>query len=65
MFWTTLVFCNLVSGILCVVLARKHGGSALHWFLLAIPLGVLALFLQLYLHERSQSSEEKGPQPRD
>jgi hypothetical protein len=56
MFWTTLLFCNVVTGVLSVILARKYKKSALFWFLLTLPLGVLALFLLLALPEEGPDS---------
>lgn len=47
--WATILFCNLCTGILCVILARKKGRAVHRWFLLALPLGVLALFILLAL----------------
>jgi hypothetical protein len=47
MIWTTLLFCNAVTGILSLILANKRNRSLLFWFLLTLPLGVIALFLLL------------------
>jgi len=45
----TFLFCHLLCGILCVILARKRNRSPLHWFAAALPFGVFALFLLLIL----------------
>jgi len=52
MIWTTILFCNVVTGILSVILARKRKKPVLFWFLLTIPLGVAALFLLLAIPEK-------------
>jgi hypothetical protein len=49
MIWTTLLFCNAVTGILSLILANKRKRSPLLWFMLTLPLGVIALFLLLAL----------------
>jgi len=49
MIWTTLLFCNVATGIVSAILARKRHRSAFWWFLITLPLGVLALFLLLAL----------------
>jgi hypothetical protein len=54
--WATLIFCNLCTAILCVILARKKKRAVHHWFLLALPLGVLALFILLALPAMEEDS---------
>jgi len=49
MILTTILFCNFITGILSVILALKRKKPPLVWFLLSLPLGVLALFLLLAL----------------
>jgi hypothetical protein len=49
MSWVTFFFCNFCTGILSIILARKKNRAPLRWFLLTIPLGVLALFFLLAL----------------
>jgi hypothetical protein len=57
MHWiTTLLFCNLCSAVLCIILAKKKRRSGLAWFLLSLPLGVLALFLLLGLPDNLPSA---------
>jgi len=60
MLWPTLLFCNLLSGILCVILTRKLGKPSLPWFLLCVPFGVLVLFVLLYLQEREKTVKDRG-----
>ena len=54
--WLTIIFCNLCTGILCIILARKKGRPVHHWFLLALPLGVIALFPLLALPANEEDS---------
>ena len=49
MAWLTLLFCNFCTAILSIILARKKQRAPLTWFLLTLPLGVLALFVLLAL----------------
>ena len=56
MIWTTILFCNLLSGILCIILAKQRNRSVLSWFLAAIPFGILALFVLLCLPENTKDS---------
>ncbi len=46
---TTLLFCHLLYGLLCAILARKRNRSGWLWFGLSVPLGPIALFLLLAL----------------
>ncbi|MEW6443476.1 MAG: hypothetical protein AB1640_21260 [bacterium] len=46
---STLLFCHVLYGIVCAILARKRNRSKLQWFALALPFGVLALFVLLLL----------------
>jgi hypothetical protein len=63
MTWTTLFFCNLLFGILCVILAKKKQKPALFWFLLSVPLGVIALFALLALPDETTPEEvQEGPE---
>lgn len=61
MFLTTLVFCNFLCGILCIILAVRQNRPAHVWFLLAIPFGILTVFTLLFLQE-NQAPENKDPQ---
>lgn len=47
----TLLLCNALSGILCMILAKQRRRSIFSWFLIAMPFGILALFLLLCLPE--------------
>ena len=49
MAWVTLLFCNFCTGILSIILARKKRRAQLAWFVLTLPLGVVALFVLLAL----------------
>ena len=49
MTWVTILFCNFCTGILSIILARKKHRAALPWFLVTLPLGVIALFILLAL----------------
>jgi len=61
MLWPTLLFCHLLSGILCLILARRLRRAPLPWVLLAVPIGVLSLFLLLYSEERKKSAGADKP----
>jgi len=63
MTWVTIIFCNFCSGILCIILASKKRRAPLPWFLLALPAGVLALFVLLALPARSNRDAKENPQP--
>jgi len=56
MIWTTLLFCNAVTGILSLILARKRKRPLLFWFLATLPFGVGALFVLLALPSRGTGS---------
>ena len=56
MTWVTILFCNFCTGILSIILARKKKRAPLHWFLLTLPLGVLALFILLALPANPEDS---------
>jgi ABC-type transport system involved in cytochrome c biogenesis permease subunit len=49
MAWVTILFCNFCTGILSIILARKKARDPVRWFLVTLPLGVLALFVLLAL----------------
>jgi len=55
MIWTTLLFCHIATGVVSAILARKRNRRAHLWFLLTLPLGVLALFLLLALAPEARS----------
>jgi hypothetical protein len=63
MTWVTIIFCNFCSGILCIILARKKHRALLPWFLLALPVGVLALFALLALPARPNLGAGENPDP--
>jgi hypothetical protein len=50
----TILFCNALFGLLCAILARKRGLSAMKWFWIAVPLGALALFSLLARAQRQK-----------
>ena len=56
MTWVTILFCNFCTGILSIILARKKNRAPLLWFLLTLPLGVLALFILLALPAHAEDS---------
>ena len=56
MVWVTILFCNFCTGILSIILARKKHRAPLRWFLLTLPLGVLALFILLALPASEENS---------
>ena len=58
MAWVTILFCNFCTGILSIILARKKHRPSLMWFLVTLPLGVVALFVLLAL----PAVEEDGTQ---
>ncbi len=58
MAWLTILFCNFCTGILSIILARKKHRASLTWFLVTLPLGVLALFLLLALPPNPDSGVE-------
>ena len=49
MAWVTILFCNFCTAILSIILAKKKHRAALPWFLVTLPLGVVALFVLLAL----------------
>lgn len=59
MIWTTILFCNFLFGILCIILAKKQNRSVPVWFLLAIPFGILATFTLLYLQENQKQGKNE------
>ena len=56
MAWLTILFCNFCTAILSVILARKKRRTPLPWFLVTLPLGVLALFVLLALPPNQENS---------
>lgn len=57
----TWLFCHFLWGILCFILARSKGRSTLLWFLLAIPLGLLPLFILLVLDPVEKPATQQPP----
>lgn len=56
MAWFTILFCNFCTAVLSVILAQKKRRAPLPWFLLTLPLGVLALFILLALPPEQKNS---------
>lgn len=63
MTWVTLLFCHFCTGILNIILSRKKNRALLPWFLVTLPLGVLALFLLLALPPNPEKTEANLESP--
>ena len=55
----TILFCNFLSGILCVILANAKNRSCLFWGFLALPFGLIPLFVLLFLDSDESVAETK------
>ena len=60
MTWFTILFCNVLSAGLCFILAKKRnspplGLSAVQWFLIGIPLGIVALLAMLAMPDKPEA----------
>ncbi len=58
--WITLAVCHVSVAVLCVILAMKKGYAPVTWCLLALPFGVVALFVLLALPPRKEGPAERS-----
>ena len=56
----TLIFCHVLSAILCIILAKAKGRSPLVWLLLALLSGLLPLFILLLLNPAQKPTTEES-----